>query len=103
LANPVSPTRYQRQLGLKLSETNLALVRTDRFKLVHFNGGLPPLLFQLDDDPGELVNVAVDPAYSQTLQSLMALMLDHRMSHADQTLTRSALTPDGVKTADPGS
>lgn len=103
LANPVSPTRYQRQLGLKLSEANLAILRTDRFKLVYFNGGLPPLLFQLDDDPGELVNVAGDPAYSQTLQSLMALMLDHRMSYADQTLSRSALTPDGVKTADPDS
>ena len=99
LANPVSPTRYQSQLGLKMREANLAIIRTERFKLVHFNGGLPPLLFQLEDDPGELINVAADPAYSQTLQSMMALMLDHRMSHADQTLSRSALTASGPATA----
>ena len=86
-----------------MREANLAIVRTDRFKLVHFNGGLPPLLFALEDDPGELINVAADPSYTQTLQSLTTLMLNHRMSHADQTLSRSALTPDGLQTSDPDS
>ncbi|MGI9422168.1 MAG: alkaline phosphatase family protein [Hyphomicrobiaceae bacterium] len=99
IGNPVTPTRYQRHLGLKLAESNFALLRTERLKLVHFNGGLPPLLFDLEKDPGELVNVADDPDYARDLKDMLVSMLDHRMTHADQTLSRMALTSDGVQQA----
>ena len=41
----------------------LAFGRSADFKYVHFGGGLPPLLFDLAQDPEELNNVANDPAY----------------------------------------
>jgi arylsulfatase A-like enzyme len=88
-------------LGLKMSSANLAVLRTERCKLVHFNGGLPPLLFDLANDPDELVNLANNPDYATELQMMMTRMLDHRMSHADQTLSRMALTSEGVKSASP--
>ncbi|MGI9524580.1 MAG: phosphonate monoester hydrolase, partial [Hyphomicrobiaceae bacterium] len=101
LANPIEPTRYQRQLGLEITTANLAVLRTARCKLVHFNGGLPPLLFDLANDPGELVNRANDPDYANELLNMIVRMLDHRMSHADQTLSRMAVTSEGVKSAPP--
>ena len=56
--DPVEATRYQRRLGLSSAEANFAVLRERRYKYVHFNGGLPPLLFDLENDPGELTDVA---------------------------------------------
>ena len=98
LADPVAPTRYQRHLGLGPAECNLALIREERFKLVHFNAGLPPLLFDLQADPHERVNLADDPAHAGELLRLSRRMLDHRMRHADHRRSRMKLTADGVVT-----
>src|SRR3546814_1283596 len=51
----------QRTLGVDLDDCSLAVIRGERWKYVHF-AGLPPLLFDLVDDPGELTNRAEDPA-----------------------------------------
>ncbi len=99
--DPETATRYQRHLGLRLAESNLAILREDRFKLVHFNGGLPPLLFDLQNDPGEYVDLASNPAYAGELARLQGRMLDHRMSHGDRELSRMKLTESGVKIAPP--
>ena len=99
--DPETATRYQKHLGLLLADSNLAILREARFKLVHFNGGLPPLLFDLQNDPGEHVDLATDPAYARELMRLQARMLDHRMSHADRELSRMKLTAGGVVTAQP--
>ena len=39
----------ERHFGLKPQQCNLAVIRTEKFKYVHFGGGLPPLLYDLDD------------------------------------------------------
>lgn len=82
--------------GASLEEANLAILREDRFKLIHFNGGLPPLLFDLDEDPNELVNLANDPAHTATLLRLTQKLLNHRMRHNDRTLADVKITPDGA-------
>jgi arylsulfatase A-like enzyme len=99
LGDPVSPTRYQRWLGLEWRDANLAILRERRFKYVHFNGGLAPLLFDMEADPFELTNLAGDPAYASELLRLARRMLDHRMSHAAQSAPSMKLTADGVKRA----
>ncbi len=48
MADPIKPTRFQSRFDLKAPDCNFAVLREDRFKLVHFNGGLPPLLFDLE-------------------------------------------------------
>ncbi len=96
LADPVSPTRYQRHLGLSLAECNVAILRETRFKLVHFNAGLPPLLFDMEADPAEAQDLAGDPAYAGELLRLTRRMLDHRMRHADHRLSAMKLTEAGV-------
>lgn len=46
------------------------MLRKGRWKLVYFAEGNPPLLFDLQQDPGELGNLANDPAYAEALQAV---------------------------------
>ncbi|HUS55273.1 MAG TPA: alkaline phosphatase family protein [Thermohalobaculum sp.] len=100
LGDPVSPTRYQRSLALAWGDANLAILRERRFKYVHFNGGLPPLLFDMVADPSELNDLAGDPAYAPELLRLSRRMLDHRMSHAARSAPSMKLTAEGVRRAE---
>ena len=93
---PDRPTDLQRELGLGLREANLTLLRERRFKLVHFNGGLPPLLFDMASAEGETRNLARDPAGTGELLRMTAKLLDHRMRNADRTLSDMKLTEGGT-------
>ena len=93
---PDHPTIWQRQMGLDLREANLAIVREDRYKLVHFNGGLPPLLFDMHSPERENCDLAGDPAHADTLLRLTRKMLDHRMSHADHAISDFKVTEKGT-------
>ena len=63
---------------------------------MHFNGDLPALLFDLENDPTELHNLAEDPAYAATLLRLTRKLLNHRMRHSDRTLADVKITSEGV-------
>ena len=73
---PENPTVVERQLGLSLLEANAAILREERWKYVHCNGGLPPLLFDLEADPTEIKNLAGDPRYEKELSRLSRRMSD---------------------------
>ena len=47
------------------------MLRKGPLKLVYFAEGNPPLLFDLQQDPHELSNLADDPAHAQSLQQLV--------------------------------
>ncbi|WP_423067074.1 alkaline phosphatase family protein [Devosia sp. CN2-171] len=83
--------------GLKSNELNLAVIRTDRWKYVHFPK-LPPLLFDLQADPGCLQNLADDPRHVAERIEMAERLLAWRARHLDQTLALKMLTPDGVVT-----
>ena len=93
---PDAPTAWQIGTGVGLRSANLAIIREKRFKLVHFNGGLPPLLFDMESRDGESRNIADDPAHSKTLLRLTRKLLDHRMRYADHALSDMKITPTGV-------
>lgn len=101
LGDPERPTLYQERFDLPMSRCNLAILREQRFKYVHVNGDLPPLLFDMVDDPDETRNLADDPAFASELLRLARRMLDHRMTHADHRLSRLKLTENGVVAAAP--
>ncbi len=94
--DPQEPTATQRALGLDLHDCNLAILRRTDYKLVHFNGGLPPLLFDIARDPQEMHNLAEDPAYAGILLEMSRALLSHRMRHADRSLSDMKITPQGV-------
>ena len=71
-------------------------MRTEKFKYVHFGGGLPPVLFDLVEDPDETRNVASDPAYRSARLDMAERLLAWRAEHLDQSLALSELTGDGI-------
>ena len=99
LGDPERPTIYQERLNLPMSRCNLSILREERMKYVHVNGGLPPLLFDMIDDPFETRDLARDSAYAPELLRLARRMIDHRMTHADHRLSRLKLTEKGVVAA----
>ncbi len=92
----VSTGEAERHFGIAPSQCNLAVIRTREFKYVHFGGGLPPLLFDLEKDPGELNDAASDPAYLPVRLDLAERLLAWRAEHLDRSLTLAELTRDGV-------
>jgi arylsulfatase A-like enzyme len=85
----------QAALGLTLDTCSLAVHRDTSFKYVHF-AGLPPLLFDLAEDPNELRNLADDPVYAAVRLECAEKLLAWRAAHLDRTLTGLLLTPRGV-------
>ena len=85
----------QQALGLDLDDCALAVLRDDAYKYVHFTA-LPPLLFDLKSDPGELRNVADDPAHAPARIRYAEKMLAWRARHLDRTLTGIELNPAGM-------
>ncbi|MGQ9368140.1 alkaline phosphatase family protein [Azospirillum sp. ST 5-10] len=85
----------ERALGLDSDRCGLMVLRGDATKYVHF-AGLPPLFYDLAEDPGELRDRAADPARAaQVLEHAQAL-LSWRMAHDERTLTNVWLGPDGM-------
>lgn len=82
-------------LGLAPDACQLAILRGRRWKYVHF-AALPPLLFDIENDPDEMANFADDPAYAGVLLECAQKLLSWRMLHAERTLTNLHLWKDGV-------
>lgn len=53
------------------------MVRRGRWKLMHYEGGLPPELFDLQADPEESRDLAGMPEHAQTLREMQAALLSH--------------------------
>ena len=96
LGEPDSPTRFERALGLDAQNANYAVLRDQHFKYVHFNGGLPPMLFDMQSDPHENYDLAQNPEYSDVLRQFASRMLDYRMTHAEHSLSQHTLTDKGL-------
>jgi arylsulfatase A-like enzyme len=84
----------ERALGLRLDECSLNVIRDRRYKYVHF-AALPPLLFDLEDDPDELRNLAADPRHAATMLRYAQKMLSWRMVNDERTLSGMHLGDSG--------
>ena len=87
--------RPETALGLASDQCTLNVIRDRQYKYVHFTA-LPPLLFDLEADPQELVNLAEDPAHASVVLAYAQKMLSWRMRNDERTLTGMFLTKDGV-------
>lgn len=76
----------ERRLGLPSTACNLHVVRTAEFKYVHFPA-LPPVLYNLTEDPHETVNLAADPAASHLRAEGIERLLNQRMRHETEELS----------------
>lgn len=87
----------QRSLNLKLEQCNLAAIRDERYKYVHFPT-LPPLLFDLREDPHEYRDLAADAGYAAVVRDYAQRLLSWRLEHMERTLTVMMAGPDGLVT-----
>jgi arylsulfatase A-like enzyme len=83
-------------LSLSLDESSLCVVQDDRYKYVHF-AALPPLFFDLAEDPHQFRNLAEDPAYASRVKDYAQKALSWRLAHAERTLTHFRATPQGLE------
>ena len=81
--------------GLSIDQCSLAVVRDEKYKYVHF-AALPPLFFDLEEDPGQFRNRAEDPALAPVMLDYAQRMLSWRLHHAERTLTGYSATPRGL-------
>lgn len=96
--NPLTLNPGLAQLGLTADRANLAILRDQRHTLVHFNGGLPPLLFDRNAG-GEANDIAGEEAAQPVLLAMTRAMLDHRMSHGEGLFARTMITSEGARRA----
>lgn len=92
----VATGKAEAHFGLDSAQLNLAVVRTDQHKYVHFGGGLPPVLFDLVNDPSETLNCAGDPSYAGVRLEMAERLLEWRARHLDQSLALSVVTKGGI-------
>lgn len=83
-------------LGLGMEQCSLCVVQDARYKYVHF-AALPPLFFDLANDPGQFQNLADDPAHAALVRDYAQRALSWRLCHADRTLTHYRATPTGLE------
>jgi arylsulfatase A-like enzyme len=82
-------------LGLSSEECCYAAVRDTRYKYVHF-AALPPLLFDLQEDPHEMDNIADRPQAGPILLAYAQKMLTWRLTQVDRTYSNMQLSRDGL-------
>jgi arylsulfatase A-like enzyme len=93
----VRDDHIEKQLGLTLHQCGLSVIRDHRYKYVHFSA-LPPLFYDLQQDPGEFTNQAENPDYRQLVLEYAQKMLSWKMNHADRGLTETVLGKGGAIT-----
>ncbi|HET8746331.1 MAG TPA: alkaline phosphatase family protein [Ramlibacter sp.] len=62
-------------LGQPVERCHMTMLRTRRWKFVHFED-LPPQLFDLEQDPQELCDLGRDPAYAAVREEMLARLFD---------------------------
>jgi arylsulfatase A-like enzyme len=83
-------------LGLPMDRCSFAAIRGERDKYVHF-AALPPLFFDLAEDPDEMQDRARDPSCAARLLESAQKLLSWRLEHAERTLTGFRATPQGLE------
>jgi arylsulfatase A-like enzyme len=82
-------------LGLTPDDCAFTVIRDEQYKYVHF-ANLPPLFFDMQNDPYEMHNLANDPEREALMLRYAQRMLSWRMQHADRTLANFHLSSKGV-------
>ena len=73
-------------LNASVRDAVMFMVANKKWKLIHCEGGYRPILFDLENDPGETKDIAAE--YPQKFQSMLALWEEY------VTLNNVILLPD---------
>jgi arylsulfatase A-like enzyme len=88
-------SKFVKEKILTPEECSLICIRTSKWKYVHFPS-LPSLLFDLENDPLEMKNLAEDKKYYEIKNELLSELLSHRLRHQDRQLSSLQVSKEGV-------
>jgi arylsulfatase A-like enzyme len=91
----VRNAKIETALDLDAHACALCVLRDEKWKYVYFNG-LPPLLFDLENDPNQRIDLASDPGYRHVRLEYAEKMLAWRLRHANRSLTHYMSGPGGL-------
>ncbi|WP_406645753.1 sulfatase-like hydrolase/transferase [Aliisedimentitalea scapharcae] len=90
------------RLDVSVKEANIYMLTTKRWKLIHPMGGFRPMLFDLESDPQELVDLGDSPEHGDILDQ----MYDHLLAWSarnSQRQTRSTAQINAMRGASNGT
>lgn len=80
------------KLGVTAKDARLFMVASKKWKFMHAEGGMPPMLFDLENDPEEFHDLGRDPEYQDAVQDCYdmlqswALRCGQRTTYTDEEL-----------------
>lgn len=80
-----SATPMAGRLDLAPKEARLFMVFDGRYKLIHAEGGLPPMLFDTETDPQEFTDLGTSPAHAGIRNMLYSRLADWARRPAQRT------------------
>ena len=90
-------TSFVKNKKLAPEQCNLSVIRNHKWKYVHFPS-MPNLLFDLENDPNEINNLANEKEFQEIKNQLLSTLLSHRMVHQERQLSNTKLSSLGAKT-----
>ena len=78
------------------------MIREQRYKLIYYPVGNHLQLFDIEDDPDEMVDLAGDPAHSNALGHLIGLLQKEMYGSDEQWLADGELTGEPARRYNPG-
>jgi arylsulfatase A-like enzyme len=91
--------RHPGVLGMRLNECSLVVVRSGTEKYVH-HAAMPPVYYDLAEDPGELRDRAADPARGDRVRELAQELVTWRLRTEHDVLANTIVGEWGVHAAD---
>lgn len=85
------------RMKVSAADARCVMLATKEWKLIHFEGGFRPILFDLKNDPQELNDLAQDPACAETLDRLYDQLFAW-FRRPSQRTTRSASELEAMRT-----
>ncbi len=82
----IADGKAERELGIRLDECVLTVIRDTRYKYIHY-AALPAQLFDIENDPDEIDDLGGNPHYMGTVAEYAQKMLSWRMIHAERSFT----------------
>ncbi|OUS11859.1 hypothetical protein A9Q97_06865 [Rhodospirillales bacterium 47_12_T64] len=89
----------EEKFNLTSDQCVMTIIRDDKFKYVHFTAQ-PPLLFDIESDPDERVNLANNPEYMAIVLTYAQKMLSWRQNYVARRMSHMKITPEGLTERD---
>ena len=85
-----SASKVAKELDVHPKDARLFMIADKRWKFMHAEGGFRPMLFDLENDPDEFVDLGADPAHAE----IISLMYDRLAEWARRCSQRTTVTDE---------